>query len=704
MDHIVAASSTPELVRRGRGKADLKLYQHQPLQGRTWIRIIQLLPASSFDDPLRCHLIHLNRRDITLEIEESRNHYYAVSYVWGEHAFTHELFIIEHGSSRHATNLLAITPAVDALLRQFRANTFGATTNLWIDAICLNQTDRAEVQEQVFLMGEIYSEARGVRIWLGPEDDGVASVFALLRRLSDPNYIDAKRDTTTGSESESLKKVDDALDAVMPGGTILSLHRFFAREYFTRRWVLQEAAVNPRTEYFASTWTVPAHEIRIGLKVLVKYVFAPRSTTAVDRFPLHGRSIRGLEVLAGLDTNGGLLDNLWRYHDSKCSDPRDKVVALCGFSKEHQAWAQGRVTLGSRFVEYDQGASQIYQAFAQHYLKNIDDFGHVFEHVEAFGSLYTCNGEGPSWCPNWDANRSLPSRLSALQPRVQPRLQHVGAHKYTALIQRSGLSFIGEQGTSITADIMSLVVASRLVLPVDGTDLQIIRAFEDFLKLGGWGPSLTDEGVYSAIRNLLSAHNISSSDNHDALSCLKDYYRHNLNSSKRSGASDTVLPKNGSSGLCPHECVHSFCMNLIFWQMEHQSVFLAADQATNSICIGKSSKNIECGDLVATGFPCAAPGCVPNERDPLEDGYFLRRPVFKKDEVSPLTVAEKAGLTEMWPVPGTGNLRRMGTTKQDFSSVYVCRFCTVADIQPLNWGPSDGDRSHMLSRKVVVIR
>jgi hypothetical protein len=40
---------------------------------------------------------------------------------------------------------------------------------LWIDAICINQKDTAERNEQVKQMGKIYKFAERVIVWLGPE-------------------------------------------------------------------------------------------------------------------------------------------------------------------------------------------------------------------------------------------------------------------------------------------------------------------------------------------------------------------------------------------------------------------------------------------------------------------------------------------------------------------------------------------------------
>jgi hypothetical protein len=40
---------------------------------------------------------------------------------------------------------------------------------IWVDALCINQSDVAERNEHVKMMGDIYAKAEGVKVWLGEE-------------------------------------------------------------------------------------------------------------------------------------------------------------------------------------------------------------------------------------------------------------------------------------------------------------------------------------------------------------------------------------------------------------------------------------------------------------------------------------------------------------------------------------------------------
>jgi hypothetical protein len=52
---------------------------------------------------------------------------------------------------------------------------------MWIDAICINQSNVAERELQVGLMRDIYQQADGVVIWLGPRKPKTEFAFEFLR-------------------------------------------------------------------------------------------------------------------------------------------------------------------------------------------------------------------------------------------------------------------------------------------------------------------------------------------------------------------------------------------------------------------------------------------------------------------------------------------------------------------------------------------
>lgn len=86
--------------------------------------------------------------------------YEALSYTWGESTLRPPPTIIlnEHYELQITDNLFS---ALRRLRRRFRSR------RLWIDALCINQTDLDERIFQVSIMGAIYNSAFQVCVWLG---------------------------------------------------------------------------------------------------------------------------------------------------------------------------------------------------------------------------------------------------------------------------------------------------------------------------------------------------------------------------------------------------------------------------------------------------------------------------------------------------------------------------------------------------------
>ena len=88
--------------------------------------------------------------------------YEALSYVWGKQDNLLSLELNHYSFS--------VSQNLHSALRQLRpdpGNIDTSTRRLWVDAICINQSDSAEKSQQVMQMTEIYAGAEHVLIWLG---------------------------------------------------------------------------------------------------------------------------------------------------------------------------------------------------------------------------------------------------------------------------------------------------------------------------------------------------------------------------------------------------------------------------------------------------------------------------------------------------------------------------------------------------------
>ncbi|KAF2838112.1 hypothetical protein M501DRAFT_935863, partial [Patellaria atrata CBS 101060] len=125
------------------------LFKYCPLQKITEIRIIKLHPNGTRDADIDCELSVL---DLEAKEEEA---YGAVSWCWGKagDGGANKKIRIRHGDTWYS---FIISPNLDLALRTLRPSKAGTPKILWIDAICINQDDPREKNNQVPMMAKIY--------------------------------------------------------------------------------------------------------------------------------------------------------------------------------------------------------------------------------------------------------------------------------------------------------------------------------------------------------------------------------------------------------------------------------------------------------------------------------------------------------------------------------------------------------------------
>jgi hypothetical protein len=107
----------------------------------------------------------------------------ALSYAWGSTEDPVDIFIGESGSCT-----LAVTRNLAEALPFLPFE--NKTRVLWIDAICVNQQDKAERSSQVQRMADIYSKAARVLIWLGPASGDSSVALDCMKLVSSKIAID----------------------------------------------------------------------------------------------------------------------------------------------------------------------------------------------------------------------------------------------------------------------------------------------------------------------------------------------------------------------------------------------------------------------------------------------------------------------------------------------------------------------------------
>ncbi|OAL53825.1 hypothetical protein IQ07DRAFT_628993 [Pyrenochaeta sp. DS3sAY3a] len=115
--------------------------------------------------------MHFELRVVSLDDSPE---YTALSYVWGKPQALQEITVEDHD--------FPVTENLYSALRHMQYTTIQPA--IWIDAICIDQTNTDEKNDQVPRMGDLYSRAKRVLVWLGPGDQKSDQAITILQKAS----------------------------------------------------------------------------------------------------------------------------------------------------------------------------------------------------------------------------------------------------------------------------------------------------------------------------------------------------------------------------------------------------------------------------------------------------------------------------------------------------------------------------------------
>ena len=134
-------------------------------------RLLRLLPRRDSPEHIRCELFEY------IIPKSSTNPYEALSYCWGGEEKPKSILIIGD-QDRKNDQELAVTENLYVALSHLRD--FILPRVIWVDAVCINQTDGEEKMTQIQLMPAIYAKASRVIVWLGAAQDDSDEAFDLI--------------------------------------------------------------------------------------------------------------------------------------------------------------------------------------------------------------------------------------------------------------------------------------------------------------------------------------------------------------------------------------------------------------------------------------------------------------------------------------------------------------------------------------------
>jgi hypothetical protein len=186
---------------------------------------------------------------------------------------------------------------------------------LWIDAICIDQSQVEERNHQVAMMGKIYSRAYEVLVWLGQSTPLIAELLYNMHGLEVDEYH--KLVWATEIEPDEKKRMQSGLE---------DLCRV---EYWERLWVVQEYLLAKSVDMWCGTDSVDPEKI----KWLVYMVFMiPYLARSPAMRLLQARDVRNVHT-EQLSLQRHLEDFGIRM---KCADVRDRVYGLLALISEKE--------------------------------------------------------------------------------------------------------------------------------------------------------------------------------------------------------------------------------------------------------------------------------------------------------------------------------------------------------------------------------
>ncbi|KAJ4138639.1 hypothetical protein NW768_002489 [Fusarium equiseti] len=321
------------------------------------IRLLTLHSATDDSDQIRCSLSH-----VPLDPADGSAPpvYEALSYVWGEPVFSEPILLNDQQ--------FTITSTLKYALSCLRYKT--EPRILWVDAVCINQSDIEERNQQVALMREIYSRCERDIAWIDPFIGGNFTSAHLADKRVRRGAEDAVKEgmelmqEIAAKNPETLKEMQDK---EVTDGYILKYGRhYFLRAVFVtptiweRLWVMQELSLAPRLTLVCKDAELDWDCLSVLLKDEPYFdAFHIYRGHAFDYLPVLGEifvQVKLIEDQRRLSrrtrpAQSRLMDVLTRFREMESTDPRDKIYGLLGLVTEDHGIK----------IDYTKSAGELYQ-------------------------------------------------------------------------------------------------------------------------------------------------------------------------------------------------------------------------------------------------------------------------------------------------------------------------------------------------------
>ncbi|KAL8404479.1 hypothetical protein RB594_009368 [Gaeumannomyces avenae] len=285
------------------------------------VRILRLLPNPNEKSRIECQLITFSM------LGSGVTHpYEALSYVWGSEHNKQPIYI--------DGDVLCVTANLHVALSHLRH--WFLERILWVDAICINQDDKPEKEQQVQSMAKIYAKASRVIVWLGEASDNGDQALEAIRMAAQKQHTNSaiyepNHQTTLAQDPTNSSNNEANQQAIL---------KLLQRPWFQRIWVLQEAAAARHVLIKCGFTEIDGYAFCSGIGALKPCQSFPELNSLIRSVaylitgagfrPRHENKPAGRFSL-DIRPLGELVD---MYHGRKATDRRDKVYALLGMSSD----------------------------------------------------------------------------------------------------------------------------------------------------------------------------------------------------------------------------------------------------------------------------------------------------------------------------------------------------------------------------------
>ena len=281
---------------------------------------------------------------------------------------------------------------------------YGKVRFYWIDALCINQDDLKERQEQVLLMGEIFARAQVTFVWLGEADkDSTLALQVIAKLFKEAVAMDVGTNLQSIPMPQKYMTLTD-----MTAKESRAVIALLGRNWFYRVWTLQEAILSRNLTGLCGGVSFPFHLILTAGQIFASSYTAIRlkSLALADNessLPLTAKDLTfPTGKLLAIDRSRIAIQEgqMTDFHmfmalnmRAECTDLRDRIYGFLAIVDEFNISGQSAIA-----PDYSRPIEEVYAIATSAVIRKRNDLDIL---------AYCCDRNArvvhhlPSWCPDY---------------------------------------------------------------------------------------------------------------------------------------------------------------------------------------------------------------------------------------------------------------------------------------------------------------